>query len=115
MEKLLESTGLAGMIAAIVVMLALNLVINIAKSILKARASKDSTLDGAVLKLTDAVLACTHVTERLEQRIIHLEQSIRDVEKLKLDIRRAFKAVRLLSGDKWEIVRKKIMEEEVPS
>lgn len=112
MEKLLENTGVAGILAAISVMLALNFLAKLGEFLWKFREKKDALTESGIEKLTNAVHLNTMTTEKLEVRLNHLEHALLDVKKFERDLRRVYTALKKISGEQWPEIRKEIMEDD---
>jgi hypothetical protein len=93
-------------VAGVCVLLTLSLAIKMIEILLKVKEKKEALSDEALRELTKAARA-------LDSRIHHLEQTLSDLPKLKIDLRRIFMAAKLLSGEKWPDIRKQIMEEDL--
>lgn len=111
MEKFIESGSVAGLLAAMVVMLALQLVTKFGEIVLRSREKKDAVTESGIDKLSSAVQHNTFASEKLEQRIKALEHTFSDVTKVKVDMGRLYTAVKLLCGDEWPKIRKVIMDD----
>jgi hypothetical protein len=113
MDKIIESGSVAGLLAAITVMIGLNLVVEIGKTLWRIREKRDAVTESGIDKLSKAVDLNTAASQQLENRIKTLELTLTDISKIKIDLRRLYMAVKIMSGDSWETIRKKIMDDEV--
>lgn len=111
MEKLLESGSVGGLLAGVVVLLALQLFAKIGEVVLKSREKKDEITESGIEKLSAALQQNTFASEKLEHRMKAVEHSISDVTKMKLDMGRLYTAVKLIAGDRWPAMRKIIMDD----
>lgn len=109
MEELAHATT-ANAFVAICVLLALNLVARVGEFLWKLKEKKDSATEKGIESLTLAVNLNTKAAEDLKDRIIALEGAVGDVTKVKLDIRRAFFAIKAIAGDNWPEIRKEMMD-----
>lgn len=109
MEEILKD---GGGLSAIVVVLCLHLVVKIGQFLWAFKEKKDAVTESGIEELSKAVRECTSTITKLECRIREIEQVSLNLDKMKVDIRRAYLAIRLVTGDKWGDIRKIIMEEE---
>lgn len=112
MEKLLDPAN--GPIA-LITFLALHLVIKIVEFLWAFKEKKDLVTESGIEKLSQAVQQNTWASEKLEARIKQLEHTLGVVDKLQTDMRKAFIAIKSISGDNWPKIREEIMEEGVPN
>jgi uncharacterized membrane protein affecting hemolysin expression len=108
MEFLKPGDGLS----AIVVVLCLHLVVKIGQFLWAFKEKKDAVTESGIEELSKAVRECTSTIAALESRIRDIESVSNSIDKLRVDVRRAYLAIRLMAGDKWGDIRKIIMEEE---
>ncbi len=109
MEELIKTSS---PVIALVVLVALHLVVRVGQFLWTFKEKKDAITESGIEELSKAVRACTATIEKLECRIKSVEVMITDVNKIKVDLRRAYVAIRLITGDRWTQIRKIIMEEE---
>lgn len=98
-------------IGGICVLLTIMVLLEVGKFLWAIQAKKASLSEQAVLDLTKAVQANTVATQFLEQRLQHLEISMSELPKLKLDLRRFYTAIKTIAGDKWPNIRDEIMKD----
>ncbi len=75
------------------------------------REKKDKITDEMLQKVVEGLAINTHATDRNSLTIAQLEKAFSDLPKLKLDLRRAFTALRMTAGDRWPEIRENIMED----
>jgi TRAP-type uncharacterized transport system substrate-binding protein len=68
------------------------------------KANKDKVSEESIRELAKS-------TERNTKQIEELVKALSELPKLKLDMRRAFIAIREIAGDEWPAIRKEIMED----
>lgn len=105
--------GLPTLLASIVIVLSLHFLLRLGEFIWKQYEKRGQLSETSIRDLTNALNKNTAEMDRLACRIEKVEQHLVDIPKLKLDLRRLFSAVKIISGDEWQNVRKKIMEEEL--
>ncbi len=72
---------------------------------------KSELSDQTVIQLTDALKNNTSAVEKLEYEFDRVKQELAQLPRFKSDIRRAYLALRILSGDKWSKIREEIMND----
>lgn len=108
MEKLFSlQYGVGG----ICVLLTLMVLVRVGEFVWKILQKREELSEKTVRDLTQAVVDNTAETKSLGQRIVHLETSLGEVGKLKLDVRRSYAAIRQLAGDRWPAIRDEIMKD----
>ncbi len=112
MEKLFEAAGASSVLAAICVVLTLRLVADLGKFLWEFKEKKDAVTESSIKHLSTAVNLSTSATEKLENRMKALEHTISDITKFKTDLRRFYAALKLVAGDDWDVIRRKIMDDE---
>lgn len=111
MEQLVGEHGLAGLLAGILVVLALHVVVKTGHFIFDLFKKKHEITDKHIESLIAALSQNVEAIHRLDDRIRLIETSLRDFDKFKLDMRRSFQALKFLSGDKWGEIRRMFMED----
>ncbi len=112
MEKLLDlKDGVAGLLVSICVLLSLQLVFRTGMFLWALREKKESASENAIKELTAVVRLNTVATEHLDARLGEIENTLSELPKFKLDMRRMFTAIKLIAGEKWPQIRKEIEEE----
>ncbi len=115
MEKLLLASvadgGLAGILLALCVLLTFNVLGKVAFFLWNMKLSKDKLSEEGIKRLTEAMSSNTAMTEKNTEEIVRLEQALAEIPKLKLDVRRAFVAIKEIAGEDWPHIRKEIMED----
>lgn len=109
MEFLKPEYGLAG----ICILLTISILVKVGEFLWKLREKKESASDEAVKSLILAVNKNTFAIEHLEGKFQGLEKTLSEFPKIKVDLRRYFQAMKLVSGDQWPEIRKQIMEDEI--
>lgn len=102
-------------VAGICVLLAFKVIVDSAKFVFERHKQeakqKESASEATTKELIKAVRENTEVTKHLDNRIQHLERSIGDLPKLKLDVRRFYTAVKSVAGDKWPAIHDELMRD----
>jgi hypothetical protein len=109
-ESLIDTkNGVAGLIASLVVVLALQLMLRVGEFVWKIIKKKSELSEKTVQKLIVTVESNTDAIKKLESRV-------GDIDKIRLDLRRSYAAIKFMAGDKWKDVRSVIMgDEDLPS
>lgn len=113
MEKVildLSSNGIAGLLVGLCVLISLNLFTKVGAFLWNMKQSKDKLTEEGVARLTRAVGVNTLTTEKNTQQIAELQKALTEIPKIKLDLRRSFAAMKILAGERWQEIRKDIME-----
>lgn len=105
-ETLDLAHGASGLLTSICAILLVFLLLKVAEFLLKFREKKDSTTDIAIHELTAGL-------SRNTQEIHKLNVFFSEYPKMKLDVRRLYLAIKIVSGDKWPAIRKEIMDEDI--
>lgn len=92
-------------VAGVCVLLTLFILLEVFKFLWSLREKKDSVSDRELSKLTAAMKEAT-------ASIKHLELSMGELQKLKIDIRRFYTAVKAIAGPKWPEIRDEILAED---
>ncbi len=107
MDALLDSQhGLTTLLAGLIVILTLHVFLIIAKFIFELARKKTEDYTNALKTTSDSI-------QKMESRIMTVERDLNEVLKFRQDFRRLFTAIKVLAGDKWPEVRKKIMEDDL--
>lgn len=102
-------------VTGVVIMLAIHLLVKVGEFLWGLKEKKESASEQAVLELTKAVEDLTDSSKLLDVRIRSLESSLSELPKIKVDIRRFYTAVKIMSGEKWPDIRKQITEDDLSS
>lgn len=115
MESFIDTQhGIPTLLASIAVVLALHLVFKLGEFVWKL-SQKDSEKNlQSLQKLIAALESNSKEVEKLSCSMKEIEKDLAEMPKFKLDLRRVFTAVKLLSGDRWQKIRDDIMEDELP-
>jgi hypothetical protein len=105
--------ALSNPVIAVAVLLALNIVVKCGDILWKIKERKDAVTEHGIEALSKAVDNNTEASKQLATRLQMVEAQLSGFNKLKLDMRRLYIAVKRIAGDKWGDIRKEIMEEEV--
>lgn len=112
MDKLVSalsaSGGMAGLLASLCVLLAFNVLVKVGAFVWQIKRDKDRLTEEGVKALAEIVAVNTATTEKNTQALAQLMLKLPKVE---LDLKRAFAALRVISGSKWPDIRREIMEE----
>ena len=98
------ANGLAGLLASVCVLLALQLLFKVGEFLWNMKREKDKVSETTVAKLVEAV-------RDLECEIKKATTAVSELPKLKLDLRRLYLAAKILAGDRWPEVRDEFMNE----
>jgi hypothetical protein len=112
MEEIIKSTGLAGLLSAVTVMSALHLMAKLAEFFWQFRENKDKVTATVIENLSDAVKSNTIATEKLDGRLKEVEQRLANGPKFKLELKRTHAALKMLAGEKWEGIKKRVLDDE---
>lgn len=97
-----QSIGVTQLLAGLIIIVALHLVKDLAKMAWEAFKKKDEKTDLAVQAIG-----------KVEHRIAMVERDMNEVLKFRNDFKRLFEAIKILAGDKWPEVSKKIREDDL--
>ncbi len=115
MEGLVDSQhGSSTLLAGIAVMLCLHFVFKVGEFLWNMLKKKSELSDLSVEKLTTAINHGTNAIEKLEHELISLKKDMAQIPRFKHDLRRAFMAIRIISGEKWPKIREELMDIEFP-
>lgn len=112
MEKFFQADTLAGLLAAMTATSALHLLSRLFEFAWRMREKKDIAVSDSIEKLSDAIRSSTAATERLDGRVRALEPTIAAAARVRVDVRRLYAVVKILSGDRWEAIKKSIADDE---
>jgi hypothetical protein len=98
-------------LSAIIVLLSLNIVVKVGQFLWDQKAKRDAVTETGIEELSKAVRDCTSSLQALQAKIEKIEPILRDVTKIKLDLRRVFFVLRNLAGEKWTAIRSQMLEE----
>lgn len=116
MEGFLDSShGLSTLLASVVIILALHLFFKFAEFVWGIMNKKNEVSEQSIERLSLSLAQNTQALQGLQVQMKEIERDLSEMPKFKLDLRRAFSAVKLVSGDKWSEIRKIIMEDEISS
>lgn len=112
MEEILNSGhGVPAILASIVLLLAFQLLLKVAEFGWEMIKKKDEVSQKSITKLTEALETNTRATQELKTQFLEMKDEISTLPQLRLDVRRAFRAIRMLAKDEWEEIRKSIMDD----
>ena len=114
MDKLIAAfsqSGVSGLLVAVCVLLTFNVLGKVAFFLWNLKLSRDKISEESIKRLTEAMASNTVTTQKNTEEIARLEQALAEIPKLKLDLRRAFSAIKEVAGDEWPKIRKEIMED----
>lgn len=94
-----------------VVILALNLVFRVGTFVFGLIQKKQQVSDDTLKANTAAIIGLTTSNQKLESRLKTLEENFTEIPKVKLDLRRMYTAIKMVSGEKWKHIREVIMED----
>lgn len=110
-ELLGSQTSIAGFLAVIVLLLCTQLVVRVGTFAWDLLKKKSELSEKSLDRLGQTIERNTEAVSKLERRIEGIERDIASLPKFELDVRRAFRALKLLAGDRWSAITKDIMEE----
>lgn len=99
------------LLQSIAAILFLTLFMKMVEFIVTILKKKSELSEKSIADLTSALRVNTAAVEKLDARIAAAEKTMAELPKLKLDLRRLFTAVKRISGDDWEKIRKEIMDD----
>lgn len=105
MKELFELLSSANGIPALCVLVTLFLLLKIGEFVWKLIEQKDKLKDDTVKELSDALKKNT-------QTLDEMKPLLSEIPKMKIDLRRYFTAMKIISGDKWKEVYRDVLEEE---
>lgn len=109
MEKFIDfKDGVSGLLVSVCVLLSVQLVFKVGEFLWKIKEKKDSASEAAIRELTEVVKQNTLALEHFESKLENVEKLLSEFPKIKLDIRRFYQAIKMISGDEWEKVKKEI-------
>lgn len=112
MEEILNSGhGVPAILASIVILLAFQLFLKLGEIAWEMLKKKDEVSQKSITKLTEALETNTKATQELKMQFAEMKDEISTLPQLRLDVRRAFRALRMLAGDEWEEIKKAIMDD----
>lgn len=115
MEGLVDTQhGIPTLLAGIAVVLCLHLLFKIGEFLWTMLKKKSELSDLSVERLTHALEINTGAVKKLEIELNHIKQDLSQIPRFKSDLRRAFLALRIMSGEDWPKIRAEIMEEDLP-
>lgn len=111
METILETKSIPAILILIAVFMCANFIKGVLELVLKIRAQKDSASEASIKELTQAVNNNSVVTAHLDRRLGDVEKTYSELPKLKVDMRKFYSAIKVLSGERWSKIRKEIEED----
>lgn len=109
--------GIPTLLATIAIALSLQLVMQVWKFIFGLAKKKYEVSEKAIIDMTSELKTNTRALEKVCTRMESVEEDLvivgRELPKVKVDIRRAFAAMKYMAGDDWSEIRKKLNEEEI--
>lgn len=109
MDNLIDfKNGVSGLLVSLCVILSVQLVFKVGEFLWKLKEKKDSASEAAIRELTEVVKQNTLALEHFEAKLENVENLLSEFPKLKLDIRRFYQAIKMISGDEWEKIKKEI-------
>lgn len=112
MEEILSSNhGTPTILASIALLLSFHLLIKVAEFAWDFIKKKDEISQKSIERLTVALETNTQATQELKVQFAEMKDEISTLPQLRLDVRRAFRALRILAGDEWEEIKRAIMED----
>lgn len=112
MDKLLDlKDGPTGFLVSLCLILTFQLIFSVAKFVWSMREKRENASEKAIMELTDVVRKNTVATEKLDYRLSQVEIGLNSLKKFKLDLRRYYTALKMLSGDRWPSIRDEIMSD----
>jgi hypothetical protein len=114
MEHLLNTESIPALLGSMCVIGTLMVLMNVGKFVFGLVKEKNQVSEKSIDALANSLRANTTAAEKLEIRLSALEKELHEFPKFKKDLRRAFEALKNLSGEKWPEIRKIIMEDDFP-
>lgn len=111
MAELLETKSVPMLLILVVVFLCAGLIKGIIEFLWKIKQEKDSVSETVIKELTRTIHENTMATQHLDKRLSEVEQTFSELPKLKMDMRKFYAAVKILSGDKWSDIRREMEED----
>lgn len=112
MEELLTShLGVPALLASIIIVLCLQLILRVGSFVWEILQKKNEVSEKSIAKLTDALQTNTVAVEKLQNELAQIKNEIATLPQLRLDIKRAFVALKLMAGEEWEEIRLAIRDE----
>lgn len=114
MEELINSKG----ISALVIILGLHLLVNVAKILLrffvKEQEKEKVNYDYQITKIDLTLTQVNESVRDLRVQLGMLERELADVGKFKSDSQALFSAIKFMAGEDWPSVRKAIDDDRLP-
>lgn len=107
--------GLDGLLAGLIIVLCLHLVTKLAHFIWELNKKKQEVTEDAINNLSEKVGSLMHSLITVEERMRALDTKLDELNKFKLDIRQLISAIKELAGDRWQDIRKIIIEDKFPT
>lgn len=117
MEKALieGGGGVSTLLAGLLIVFSLHLVAKLAHWIWDYNNNKHDVTEEAIDNLTKALATNLSAIHSLEERMRSTENQFQEFNKFKIDLRLLIQAIKELAGDRWQDIRKIIMEDKFPT
>lgn len=99
--------------AGVIVLLAIRIVISVGEFLWRLHEKKNQVCETTIERLTESVKKNTIAIEVLTREIEKLEIPVKEVPKLKTDIRRFYLAVKAIAGDRWNQIRDEVLRDDL--
>ncbi len=110
-----SKNGVSGMLAGLILILALHLLVKLGEFVFELFKKKNELTEKNIDNLISALSMNTESLHRLEERMRSVETQLTEASKLKIDIRMLFAAIKSVAGERWPDIRKSIAEDDFPS
>lgn len=94
-------------VAGLCILITIYILVRVGEFVWGLKEKKETATEATIQKLIATI-------EHLDKRIGSMEAGFAEVAKLKKDLTRCFAALRLGMGDKWNDIRKQIIEDDFP-
>src|SRR5271165_924408 len=103
-ELLGSQQTVAGFLAVIAIILCTQLVVRVGTFAWEVLKRKSELSEKSLERLGETIERNTAAVSKLERRIEGIERDIANLPKFELDVRRAFRALKALAGDRWPTI-----------
>lgn len=106
-----NNAGLPTLLASLCVIMTLHLLIKVGEFVWEILKKKSEVSEKSIERLTMALNNSTRTIEGLEKDIREVQRELSKMNKLQLDIRRLYVAMKIVAGERWARVRKEMMDD----
>lgn len=116
MEALVSGEhGVTTLLAGLVIILSLHLCLKLGEFIFELIKKKSELTEKNIDNMVNALALNIEALHKLEARMSSIETTLKDFSRFKVDVRRLFIAIKELSGENWDAIRKTIMDDDFSS